>query len=342
MQQVLYNEITSPVQLRCRWVCAQPSHQRCRSSGKQSIEGILRRHGHLHNHQRSSASEVGSRGVQSMMRRLCLAPKVDQERLSHAWSREAAPWALRLIQLSSQTSPHGADPAAQARQLNWAHGCTYMASHLKVLPAGRMLSCQGHLLPLWKLVVSSRQQALGSPSVSKLFGLVEINVNFEALAWCVRSKQRCTQELRSRFPSTAWDAFWLQHKAWANPSGGKKYIYIYIQTFFTQFFAHCGETSAWPGTCANFNPRNLAPPKHHARLRCTSFGWHVRERKSYPHGQAMPQKHWSKNAKVLGQKKLCWKCWGKKSLRWTRKSHIGTLLPRDVSLHDCRHIEIDA
>ena len=35
-------------------------------------------------------------------------------------------------------------------------------------------------------------------------------------------------------------------------------------------------------------------------------------------------------------------CWGKKSLRWTRKSHIGTLLPRDVSLHDCRHIEIDA
>ena len=32
------------------------------------------------------------------------------------------------------------------------------------------------------LVVSSRQQALGSPSVSKRFGLVEINVNFEALA----------------------------------------------------------------------------------------------------------------------------------------------------------------
>ena len=104
----------------------------------------------------------------------------------------------------------------------------------------------------------------------------------------------------------------------------------------------CGETSAWPGICANFNPTNLAPPKHHARLRCASFGWHVLQRKSYPHGQAMPQKHWSKNAKVLGQKKLCWKCWGKKSLRWTRKSHIGTLLPRDVSLHDCRHIEIDA
>ena len=33
---------------------------------------------------------------------------------------------------------------------------------------------------------------------------------------------------------------------------------------------YCGETSAWPGTCANFNPTNLAPPKHHARLRCQS------------------------------------------------------------------------
>ena len=44
MTQVLYNETTSPVQLR--WVCAQPSYERCRSSGKQSIEGILRRHGH--------------------------------------------------------------------------------------------------------------------------------------------------------------------------------------------------------------------------------------------------------------------------------------------------------
>ena len=51
MKQVLYNETTSPVQLRCRWVCAQPNYQRCRSSGKQSIEGILRRHGHLRNHQ---------------------------------------------------------------------------------------------------------------------------------------------------------------------------------------------------------------------------------------------------------------------------------------------------
>ena len=207
-----------------------------------------------------------------------------------------------------------------------------------------MLSCQGHLLPLCKkLVVSARQQALGSPSVSKLFGLVEINVNFEALAWCVRSKQRCTQELCSRFPSTAWDAFWLQRKAWANPSGGKKiYIYIYKNILYAIFCTLWGDIGLARNMC-KFQPHKPGPtPKHHARLRCASFGWHVLQRKSYPHGQAMPQKHWSKNAKVLGQKKLCWKCWGKKSLRWTRKSHIGTLLPRDVSLHDCRHIEIDA
>ena len=31
-----------------------------------------------------------------------------------------------------------------------------------------------------------------------------------------------------------------------------------------------------------------------------------------------------------------------KSLCWTRKSHIGTLLSRDVNLHYCRQIEVDA
>ena len=340
MKQVLYNEITSPVQLRCRWVCAQPSHQRCRSSGKQSIKGILRRHGHLHNHQRSSASEVGSRGVQSMMRRLCLAPKVDQERLSHAWSREAAPWALRLIQLYSQTSPHGADPAAQARQLNWAHGCTYVASHLKVLPAGRMLSCQGHLLPLWKLVVSSRQQALGSPSVSKLFGLVEINVNFEALAWCVRSKQRCTQELRSRFPSTAWDAFWLQHKAWANPSGGKN-IYIYTNILYAIFCTLWGDIGLARNMC-KFQPQKpgptqtpCAPPVRELWVACSAT-------QELPTRPSYAPKTLEQKRKSVGTKKAVLEVLGQKSLCWTRKSHIGTLLPRDVSLHDCRHIEIDA
>ena len=42
------------------------------------------------------------------------------------------------------------------------------------------------------------------------------------------------------------------------------------------------------------------------------------------------------------KKKLCWKCLGQKSLCWTRKSHIGTLLPGDVNLHYCRQIEVDA
>ena len=46
--------------------------------------------------------------------------------------------------------------------------------------------------------------------------------------------------------------------------------------------------------------------------------------------------------KSVGTKKAVLEVLGQKSLRWTRKSHIGTLLPRDVSLHDCRHIEIDA
>ena len=68
---------------------------------------------------------------------------------------------------------------------------------------------------------------------------------------------------------------------------------------------YCGETSAWPGTCAKFNARNLVPLKHHARLRCASFGRHVLQRKSYPHGQAMHQEHWSKKATVLGPKKSC-------------------------------------
>ena len=52
---------------------------------------------------------------------------------------------------------------AQARQLNRAHGCTHMASHLKVLPAGRMLSCQGHLLPLCKNQLSVQDSKLWGP-----------------------------------------------------------------------------------------------------------------------------------------------------------------------------------
>ena len=106
-----------------------------------------------------------------------------------------------------------------------------------------------------------------------------------------------------------------------------KYVFNHPEPPAKRYY--CGETSAWPGTCANFNPRNLAPPKHHARLRCASFGWHVRQRKSYPHGQAMPQKHWSKNAKVLGQKKAVLEVLGqKKSTLDTQVTHWHTASKR--------------
>ena len=41
----------------------------------------------------------------------------------------------------------------------------------------------------------------------------------------------------------------------------------------------------------------------------------------------------------VGTKKSCAGSAGQKSLCWTRKSHIGTLLPGDVNLHYCRQIE---
>ena len=50
----------------------------------------------------------------------------------------------------------------------------------------------------------------------------------------------------------------------------------------------------------------------------------------------------AKKATVLGQKKAVLEVLGQKSLCWTRKSHIGTLLPGDVNLHYCRQIEVDA
>ena len=58
-------------------------------------------------------------------------------------------------------------------------------------------------------------------------------------------------------------------------------------------------------------------------------------------------KLWTKNTGATKQQ--CWdkkkavlEVLGQKSLCWTRKSHIGTLLPGDVNLHYCRQIEVDA
>ena len=78
-----------------------------------------------------------------------------------------------------------------------------------------------------------------------------------------------------------------------------------VKTFFyTHFFAYCGETSAWSGTCAKFNPRNLAPLKRHARLWSASFGWHVLQRKSYTRPSYAPKtlEPKAKALQVLAQK----------------------------------------
>ena len=48
------------------------------------------------------------------------------------------------------------------------------------------------------------------------------------------------------------------------------------------------------------------------------------------------------NSVGIKKKKAVLEVLGQKSLCWTRKSHIGTLLPGDVNLHYCRQIEVDA
>ena len=142
---------------------------------------------------------------------------------------------------------------------------------------------------------------------------MEINVNFEALAWCVRSKQRCTQELRSRFPSTAWDAFWLQRKAWANPSGGrKKNIYIYINILYAIFCTLWGDIGLARNMC-KFQPHKpgptqtpCAPPVRELWVACSATQ-ELPTRPSYA-PKTLEQKRKSVGTKkavleVLGQKK---------------------------------------
>ena len=80
-----------------------------------------------------------------------------------------------------------------------------------------------------------------------------------------------------------------------------------VKTFFYPFFAYCGETSAWSGTCAKFNPRNLAPLKRHARLWSASFGWHVLQCKSYTRPSYAPKNTGAKSESVAsaGAKIFC-------------------------------------
>ena len=104
-----------------------------------------------------------------------------------------------------------------------------------------------------------------------------------------------------------------------------------VKTFFTQFFAYCGETSAWSGTCAKFNPRNLAPLRHHARLWSASFGWHVLHRKNYtrPSYAQRTLEPKAEALEVLGQKPF--------ALQVTH-SYTGS----NVNLHEWRQLEIVA
>ena len=80
-----------------------------------------------------------------------------------------------------------------------------------------------------------------------------------------------------------------------------------MKTFFYPFFPYSGETSAWSGTCAKFNPRNLALLKRHARLWGASFGWHVLQRKSYTRPSYAPKKTGAKSESVAsaGAKTFC-------------------------------------
>ena len=77
-----------------------------------------------------------------------------------------------------------------------------------------------------------------------------------------------------------------------------------------------------------------APPVRELWVACSAM-------QELPTRLSMHQEHWSKKASV-GRKKAVLEVLGQKSLCWTRKSHIGTLLPGDVNLHYCRQIEVDA
>ena len=79
-----------------------------------------------------------------------------------------------------------------------------------------------------------------------------------------------------------------------------------------------------------------APPVREPWVACSAT-------QELPTRLSMHQEHTgAKKATVLGQKKAVLEVLGQKSPSWTRKSHIGTLLPGDVNLHYCRQIEVDA
>ena len=82
------------------------------------------------------ASEVGSCGVQRMTGHLFFGSK-RRPGASVSRMNQRGRSSLATHPAVFSNFLNGADPAAQARQLSRAHGCTYMASLLKVLPAVR-------------------------------------------------------------------------------------------------------------------------------------------------------------------------------------------------------------
>ena len=131
-------------------------------------------------------------------------------------------------------------------------------------------------------------------------------------------------------------------KRGANPSGGKKKIYIYIKKHSLRNFCTLWGDIGLARNMCKFQPHKpgptqtpCAPPVRELWVACSAT-------QELPTRPSYAPKTLEQKRKSVGTKKAVLEVLGQKSLRWTRKSHIGTLLPRDVSLHDCRHIEIDA
>ena len=129
-----------------RWVCAQPSYQRCRSSGKQSIEGILRRHGHLRNHQseRGRQPRRPKNDATSFLgsKRRPGAPVSRMKQRGRSMSLATHP--AVFSNFSSRGGSCGSSPPTQSSSWLHIHGITFS----KYCQQVECLSCQGHLLPL--------------------------------------------------------------------------------------------------------------------------------------------------------------------------------------------------
>lgn len=121
----------------------------------------------------------------------------------------------------------------------------------------------------------------------------------------------------------------------------KRGIYIYTNILYAIFCTLWGDIGLARNMCKIQRQKPgptqtpCAPPVRELWVACSAT-------QELPTRPSYAPKTLEQKRKSVGTKKAVLEVLGQKSLRWTRKSHIGTLLPRDVSLHDCRHIEIDA